>query len=177
MNLPTLSGLAALGVALSFPAAAGLSGEIVTTALHAETAGYGPFSAVVGAGVEGSLVRGLLPFDYTDAGFSLSSPANYCGIQSCGEAREKLTLKLTGLDFGDSVVLTDVLLTTLLSDVTVTVGPTFVEFAWRDQPVSQGAFLSAQFVTGVVPEPEALALMLAGLGLIGIAASRRSQRR
>ncbi|MCQ9375241.1 PEP-CTERM sorting domain-containing protein [Methyloversatilis sp. XJ19-13] len=175
MKLSTLIGLTSLGVALSFPAVAGLNGDIVTTALHAETADYGRFSAVVGAGVEGSLVRGVLPFDYTDAGFSLSSPGNFCGIHSCGEVREKLTLKLSGLDFGPSVVLTKVVLTTTLSNVTVTVGPTFAEFAWIDQPVSQGTFLSAAFVTGV-PEPDALSLMLVGLGLIGMAAARRSPR-
>jgi len=176
MKLPTLFGLASLGVALSFPASAGLNGDIVTTALHAETADYGRFSAVVGAGVEGSLVSGVLPFDYTDAGFSFSTPANFCGIRSCGAVREQLTLKLSGLDFGPSVVLTDVVLTTTLSNVTVTVGPTFAEFVWIDQPLNQGTFLSVAFVTGV-PEPDALSLMLAGLGLIGIAASRRSQRR
>lgn len=176
MKIPTLFGLAALGAALSSSATAGLNGDIVTTALRAKTADYGRFSAVVGAGVEGSLVRGVLPFDYTDAGFSLSSPGNFCGIHNCGEVREKLTLKLSGLDFGPSLVLTDVVLTTTLSNVTVTVGPTFAEFVWIDQQLSQGTFLSAAFVTGV-PEPDALSLMLAGLGLIGIAASRRSQRR
>ncbi|MDP2870199.1 PEP-CTERM sorting domain-containing protein [Methyloversatilis sp.] len=176
MKFPSLLGLATLGVALSFPAAAGLNGDIVTTALHAETADYGRFSAVVGAGVEGSLVGGRLPFDYSDSGFSLSSPGNFCGIRSCGDAREQMTLKLSGLEFGPSVVLKDIVLVTILSNVTVTVGPTFAEFSWTDQSISPGAFLSAQFVTGVVPEPEALTLMLAGLGLIGIAASRRSQR-
>jgi hypothetical protein len=176
MTISTLFGLAALGAALSFPAAAGLNGDIVTTALRAETVDYGQFSAVVGAGVEGSLVDGRLPFDYSDSGFSLGSPGNFCGIRSCGEAREQMTLKLSGLEFGSSVVLKDVVLITILSNVKVTFGPTFAEFSWTDQPVSQGAFLSAQFVTGVVPEPEALTLMLAGLGLIGIAASRRSQR-
>lgn len=176
MKFPTLLGVAALGAVLSFPAAAGLNGDIVTTALRAETADYGRFSAVVGAGVEGSLVGGVLPFDYSDAGFSLGSPRDFCGIRSCGEAREQMTLKLSGLEFGPSIVLTDVVLITSLSNVKVNVGPTFAEFSWADQPVSQGAFLSAQFVTGVVPEPEAFTLMLAGLGLIGIAASRRSPR-
>lgn len=174
MKLSTLAGVATLGVALSLPAAAGLNGDIVTTALHAQTVTYGPFSAVVGSGVEGSLVGGALPFNYTDSGFSIQSPGNFCGIRSCGAEREKLTLKLSGLDFGPALELTDVVLTTALGNVDVTIGPTFVEFAWTDQPIAQGSFLSAQFVTGVVPEPHTLSLMLAGLGLIGVAAWRRS---
>lgn len=175
MKIPTLFGVAALGAVLSFPAAAGLNGDIVTTALRAETADYGRFSAVVGAGIEGSLISGLLPFDFTDNGFTIQSPRGFCGIRSCGVS-EVLALKLSGLDFGPGLMLTDVLLTTALSNVTVTIGPTFVEFAWIDQPIPQGSFLSAQFVAGAVPEPEAFTLMLAGLGLIGIAASRRSPR-
>ena len=77
--------------ALSSPATAGLNGDIVTTALRAKTADYGRLSAVVGAGVEGSLVSGVLPFDYTDAGFFLSTPGNFCGIRNCGAVREQIT--------------------------------------------------------------------------------------
>lgn len=166
MKLSTLLGLATLGSMLAGPATAGLNGDVVTTVLRAETASYGPYSAVVVAGFEGSILGSLL-FDYSDFGFAIQSSSSFCGIRSCS-VKETLTLRLSSLDFGPARVLTDVQLTTVLSDVSVTFGPTFAEFSWTDQPIAQGLFLSARFITGV-PEPEPVVLMLAGLGLIGLA--------
>jgi hypothetical protein len=54
-------------------------------------------------------------------------------------------------------------------------------FSWGNTPtgyVNQGYGISTQFGTSVaaIPEPETYAMMLAGLGLLGLAARRRKQR-
>ncbi len=162
---------AALAAALfAGSAQAGLTGDSVTTRL---TYGAAPDEslevvAVVGAGSEGDFFSSQI-FDYADLAFNLRSTQAF--IQLDGQSAQ-ITLRLSDLDFGAGQVLTGVNTTSLLSGVSTTFGADFVEFKWIDQSIPGETYLSAQFVTGV-PEPETYAMLLAGLGLIGLAASRR----
>ena len=149
-------------------ARAGLLGDTVTTKLIINSDPAVEVVSTVGAGVEGSFFSSQI-FDYSDFGFSIRSTNSFCGMGDC-PVQGVVKLRLEGLNFGEPLV--DVTFTSLLQGVSVSRGSDFVQFSWADQSVPGQTYISAQFVTGV-PEPETSALMLAGLGLVGLAAARR----
>jgi hypothetical protein len=172
MILLALAGFAAMA---SGPASAGLTGDLVKTTFKADADSYGTLSSVVGAGIEGNFF-GSQFFDYSDMGFTFMSSVSACGTERCSPPLPTITLRLDDLDFGPSLVLNDVQFTSLFSSVTVSFGADFAEFSWIDQSIPPGTLISAQFLTAPVPEPKAYAFMLAGLGLLGLAARRRNAR-
>jgi hypothetical protein len=149
-------------------AQAGLLGDTVTTKLIINSDPTVEVVSTVGAGVEGSFFSSQI-FDYSDFGFSIRSTNSFCGMGDC-PVQGVVKLRLEGLNLGEP--LTGVTFTTLLQGVSVGRGSDFVQFSWADQSIPGQTYISAQFVTGV-PEPETYALMLAGLGLVGLAAARR----
>lgn len=147
---------------------AGLLGDTVTTKLIIGSDPAIEVVSTVGAGTEGNFFGNQI-FDYGDSGFSIRSIDSYCGMGNC-VTYGPVSLRLEGLDFG--APLTGVTFTSLLQGVSVSRGSDFVQFSWTGQSIPGQTYISAQFVTGV-PEPETHALMLAGLGLLGLAAARR----
>ncbi len=60
--------------------------------------------------------------------------------------------------------------------MTTTFGDDFVQFTFFDQAVAAGqTYISAQFTTSPVPEPQTTALLLAGLGMMDFVARRRAR--
>lgn len=159
--------------------AAGLEGEQVGIKLS--IAGFPAFlcancetTFTVGAGAEGAIYNNTQVVDFGASTFSITSTGNFSQFGfNPAPADRPVTLRLSSLDF--SAPLTEVVFTTSLNGpVTRTFGANFAEFTFFDQAVSANqTYLSAQFLTAAVPEPESYAMMLAGLGLVGAAIARR----
>ena len=135
-------------------------------------------SFTVGAGSEGAIYNNTQAIDFGAFSFSITSTGSFSQFGfNPAPADRPVTLLLSSLNFG--VPLTDVTFTTTLSGpVTRTYGADFVQFTFFDQAVTAGqTYISAQFITAAVPEPETYALMLMGLAGIGFVANRRRRNR
>ena len=162
--------------------AAGLEGDQVTVALS--ITGFPSFlcanctsSFTVGAGPEGAIYNNTQTVDFAANSFSITSSGNFSQFGfNPAPADRPVTLLLSSLDFGSP--LTGVTVTSNLSGtVSTTFGADYVQFVFFDQAVSAGqTYISANFSTAAVPEPQTYALMLAGLVGVGFMAPRRKRR-
>jgi opacity protein-like surface antigen len=167
-SISKLVAAALIALAGASSAQAGLMGDQVGIRYLGQN-DTGVQSVLVGAGEEGNFFGNQF-FDFGDFSFSIRSIGNYCGIWTCSAV--PVSLLLTDLDFGQP--LTGVVFSTSLTGVNVSYGSDFVTFSWTEQSLSPETYLSARFDVGQAPEPASLALM--GLGLAGLAATRRRKQ-
>lgn len=161
--------------------AVGLEGDTVTVALT--ITGFPAIfcsectkSFTVGDGVEGAIYNNTQAVDFGASSFSITSSGNFSQFGfNPAPADRPVTLRLSSLDFG--MPLTGVNVNTSLNGgVTTTFGDDFVQFVFFDQAVTAGqTYISAEFTTTPVPEPQTTALLLAGLGVLGFVARRRAR--
>lgn len=125
------------------------------------------------SGPEGAIFNNTQAIDFGANSFSITSNNNYTQFGfNPAPADRAVTLRLSSLDFG--APLTGVNYTTTLNGpVNVTFGADFAQFSFFDQPIPKNTYITAQFVTAPVPEPETYALMLAGLAAVGAIVRRR----
>ena len=168
-HLKATLGLA--GILLAGTANAGLIGDSVKIELTDGDRNYGQHTHTVGAGEEGNYFSNQF-YDFGDLSFDSRSNSTFCGMSCRGEI---ITLALTDLDFG--ATLTNVLLTTNLTGVSVSFGSNFVSFSWLDQALTPTTYLSADFVTNGVSVPEPASLGLFAMGLLGFGLSRLRARK
>lgn len=178
--LAASAALALMGPVTS-ASAAGLEGDQVTVALS--ITGFPAFlcanctsSFTVGAGPEGAIYNNTQSVDFGAYTFSITSTGSFSQFGfNPAPADRPVTLRLSSLDFG--APLTGVTVSSSLSGpVTTTFGDDFVQFVFFDQAVTAGqTYISAQFTTTPVPEPQTYALLLAGL--VGVGLTVRGRRR
>lgn len=125
------------------------------------------------AGQEGAIFNNTQAINFGASSFDISSSGSFTqfGFNPAPTDRP-VVLRLSSLDFG--VPLTGVnFTTTLTGPVDVTFGSDFAQFSFFDQAIPNNTYISAQFLTAAVPEPETYALMLAGLTAVGAVVRRR----
>lgn len=171
------SALALAGIATSSHAA-GLEGDQVQVKLTID--GFPSFlcancdaTFTVQPGPEGAIFNNTQVIDFGASTFGISSSGSFTQFGfNPAPADRVVTLRLSSLDFGTP--LTGVNYTTTLNGpVNLTYGTDFAQFTFFDQAIPNNTYISAQFLTAAVPEPETYALMLAGLTAVAAIVRRR----
>ena len=176
-KLLCISALALAGMATSAQAA-GLEGDQVHVNLT--IGGFPSFlcsncdaNFTVQAGPEGAIFNNTQAIDFGATSFGISSSGSFTQFGfNPAPADRVVTLRLSSLDFGTPLTGVNYS-TTLTGPVNLTFGSDFAQFSFFDQAIPNNTYLSAQFLTAAVPEPETYALMLAGLTAIGAIVRRR----
>ena len=152
--------------------AATLAGQTVSVNLTAGGTDFGTQSVLVGAGDDGNYFGNTF-FDLNGGvdgdEFVYTSGGDFCGIQCTGD----VVWTLSNLDFGSPltafVIRQQDVGTISIDSLTAT----SVAFRYSDSAIHSGVNVIGQFVAGV-PEPATWGLMIAGFGMVGFAARRRT---
>jgi hypothetical protein len=181
MKLIRVIAAIAAAVPLSFAFTAGaraayLDGQTLTFAQYypnTTTVAAGPFTVTVGAGVEAN-IPGYGTVDVSDSGLLIkfAFPANSQWVAAPFNGFivdiPGALPALTGVTFGPATS------PEYLTGATIAYSAHSFSVNWAGLPIETRT-VELQLSTAAVPEPESLALMLAGLCVIGVTAARRTK--
>jgi hypothetical protein len=152
--------------AATFGAATGAHASLIGNTVTATGFTLGPTTAVVNSGIEFSGIVDYIKFDFGASTLTLTSPTTSVGWGDFGKyVFSGFTDVITGLTVASNTGFSGAMLTGF------SFGTHSVTMDMGSGSAQQNAKLVFNIATATVPEPTTVALL--GLGLLGVAASRR----